>query len=103
MNLLTNLESLSLYLPEFMTVILILAVFLSESFPGYRHLTFKISVIGLIIIIFTMFIISPSNKLLFQGMIINDSFSYYFKYLIILSTLSVIIVSKNESLFIKLS
>ena len=97
MNLFTNLESLSLYLPELMAVFLILAIFLSESLPNYRHLTFNISIIGLLLIAFTMFVVPSSNKLLFQGMIVNDSFSYYFKYLIILSTFSVILVSKKDN------
>ena len=48
MPFLSNVESLSSYLPELMLVLSILCVFIMESIPSYRHLTFIATCVGLI-------------------------------------------------------
>ena len=48
MEFIGNIQSLSLYLPELMIVLSILCVFIMESIPQYRHLTFLSTCIGLI-------------------------------------------------------
>ena len=97
MTVLSNIQSLSSYLPELMIVLLILAVFLYESIEKYRYLVFYISCGGLIFASILLYFSNPSSNLLFDGMIINDSLSIYFKWILLLSTLSVIIVSNKDN------
>ena len=82
MEFLSNINSVSSYLPELMIVITILCVFIMESIPKYRPLTFAVSCIGLTITGILLFFSNPSLNLLFEGMLVNDSLSIYFKWLI---------------------
>ncbi len=97
MTVLSNIQSLSSYLPELMIVLLILAVFLYESIEKYRYLVFSISCGGLIFASILLYFSNPSSNLLFDGMLINDSLSIYFKWILLLSTLSVVIVSNKDN------
>ena len=96
MEFIGNIQSLSLYLPELMLVLSILCVFIMESIPKYRHLTFLSTCIGLIFSGVLLLFADASSSLLFEGMLINDSLSIYFKWLILLSTLSIVLVSKDD-------
>ena len=97
MSLLTNIESLSLYLPELIIILSILCVFIMESIPSYRSLTFISTCVGLIFAGILLLFSTPSTSLLFEGMLINDSLSIYFKWLVLLSTLSIVIISKDDN------
>ena len=97
MTVLSNIQSLSSYLPELMIVLLILAVFLYESIEKYRYLVFSISCGGLIFVSILLYFSNPSSNILFDGMLINDSLSIYFKWILLLSTLSVVIVSNKDN------
>lgn len=97
MEFLSNINSVTSYLPELMIVITILCVFIMESIPKYRSLTFASSCIGLISAGILLFFSNPSLNLLFEGMLVNDSLSIYFKWLILISTLSIIFVSKDDN------
>ncbi len=96
MEFLSNINSLSSYLPELIIVISILCVFIMESTSKYRHLTFITSCIGLTFSGILLLFSNPSLNLLFEGMLVNDSLSIYFKWLILISTLSIILVSKDD-------
>ena len=97
MEFLSNINSVTSYLPELMIVITILCVFIMESIPKYRSLTFASSCIGLTFAGILLFFSNPSLNLLFEGMLVNDSLSIYFKWLILTSTLSIILVSKDDN------
>ena len=94
---LSNIQSLTSYLPELMIVLLILAVFLYESIDKYRDLVFPITCGGLIFVSILLWFANPSNNVLFDGMIINDSLSVYFKWILLCSTLSIVVVSKKDN------
>ena len=93
----SNINSLSSYLPELMVVVTILAVILMESISKYRSLTFITTVVGLVFSGILLFIASSVDVALFQGMIVHDSFSLYFKWFILFSTLSIVLVSKDDN------
>ena len=97
MEFIGNIQSLSLYLPELMIVLSILCVFIMESIPQYRHLTFLSTCIGLIFSGILLLFSTPSISLLFEGMLINDSLSIYFKWLVLLSTLSIVLISRDDN------
>ena len=94
---LSNIQSLTSYLPELMIVLLILVVFLYESIDKYRDLVFPITCGGLIFVFILLCFSSPSSNILFDGMIINDSLSVYFKWILLCSTLSIVVVSKKDN------
>ena len=79
MNILSNIDSLPFYLPELMVVLTILSVFLMESIQKYRNLTFITTASGLIFSCILLFITSSIDGALFNGMIVHDSFSIFFK------------------------
>tara|TARA_B110000263_G_scaffold206438_1_gene187418 strand:- start:1120 stop:2571 length:1452 start_codon:yes stop_codon:yes gene_type:complete len=96
MEFVSNINSIASYLPELIIVLSILCVFIMESIPKYRSLTFLSSCIGLVFSGILLLFSTPSTSLLFEGMLINDSLSIYFKWLILLTTLSIILVSKDD-------
>ena len=97
MEYLSNINSLTSYLPELMIVLTILCVFIAESISAYRSLTYMISIGGLLFTGILLLFSHSSTSLLFEGMIINDSLSIFFKWLILLSTLSVVLISKEDN------
>ena len=96
MEYLSNINSLTSYLPELMIVVTILAVFIMESISSYRPLTYITTIVGLIFAGLLLMISSSSTNLLFEGMIINDSLAVFFKWLILLSTLSIVLISRDD-------
>ena len=95
--ILSNIQSLTSYLPELMIVILILAVFLYESIERYRGLVFSIACGGLVFVSILLWFSNPMSYSLFEGMIVNDSLSIYFKWILLCSTLSIVIVSNKDN------
>ena len=93
----SNIDSLFSYLPELMVLLTILSVFLMESISKYRSLTFVTTVIGLVFSALLLFVTNSVDIPLFQGMIVHDSFSIYFKWFILLSTLSIVLVSRDDN------
>ena len=92
---LSNIQSLTSYLPELMIVLLILVVFLYESIEKYRSLVFPVTCGGLIFVSILLYFSNSSSHGLFEGMIINDSLSIYFKWILLITTLSIVIISNK--------
>ena len=97
MEYLSNINSLTSYLPELMIVLTILCVFIAESISSYRSSTYMISIAGLLFTGILLLFSHSSISLLFEGMIINDSLSIFFKWLILISTLSIVLISKEDN------
>ena len=97
MEYLSNINSLTSYLPELMIVLTILCVFIAESISSYRSSTYMISISGLLFTGILLLFSHSSTSLLFEGMIINDSLSIFFKWLILISTLSIVLISKEDN------
>ena len=95
--ILSNIQSLTSYLPELMIVLLILTVFLYESIEKYRSLVFPVACGGLIFVSILLWFLNSSSYSLFEGMIVNDSLSIFFKWILLCSTLSIIIVSNKDN------
>ena len=92
----SNVQSLTSYLPELIVVLSILAVFITESVPTYGRVTFLVTCIGLIFSAIFLLWLPSVNGGLFEGMIVHDPFAIYFKWIILLSTLSIILVSRDD-------
>ena len=74
---LSNINSLTSYLPELMILVMILIVFLYESFKSYRQYIFTVLSAGMISVLILMYLYNPSGSLLFEGMLVNDSLSIF--------------------------
>ena len=94
---LSNINSLTSYLPELMILVMILIVFLYESFKSYRQYIFTVLSAGMVSVLILMYLYNPSSNLLFEGMLVNDSLSIFLKWILVISTFSVIIISKNDN------
>mgnify|MGYP001259643907 CR=1 FL=1 len=106
-----NLQSIQYFLPEILIAITSLFVILFDlvslkkiklSFTIFkREVSFNTSELlvgsALVCISILLYQMPLNGGHIFHGMLINDSFSYYFKWLILISTGSIILVSKYSN------
>jgi len=97
----SNINSLSSYLPELMILVMILVTFLYESIKSYRKYVFPLLCFGMISVSLLLYFSSPSQFRIFEGMLVNDSLSIFLKWVIIISTFSIILISKNDNSILK--
>ena len=90
----SNFLSLQYFLPELCLLIFTLLIFIFELIPSLKKHTYNLSIVGIIITIILLFQTHGENRPLFLGMITIDVFSHFFKYLFLLSTLFVIVISR---------
>ena len=89
-----NFTSLSYFLPELIIIATIMLVILSDLVPSLNKYSFYFSLIGIFLSSIMLYMMGWSDKKIFNDMIIDDSFSYYFKLILYLSTFSIVLVSK---------
>ena len=91
-----NFQSISYFLPELTIICTILFVIISDLINDLKKFTYYLAVFGLLCsgILLLLGGFNDVPKMLFNDMLIFDSFSFYFKSIILFSTLSIIIVSK---------
>ena len=89
-----NLQSISYFLPELILISAILFTIVSDLIPSVKKYSFYISLIGIFLSGLMLLMIGYSDKMIFNNMIIDDAFSYYFKFILLLSTFSIVLVSK---------
>ena len=88
-----NLSSISYFLPEFLIIITALFVIVFDLVSLKKSNDILIG-LGLVCIAFLLYQFPVNGGEIFNGMLINDSFSFYFKWLILISTSSIIVASK---------
>ena len=91
-----NFQSLSYFLPEITIVLTILFTIISDLVKDLKKYTHKLVLFGLGLTGVLLFLDSSTSvsKYLFNDMLIFDSISFYFKCIILLSTFSIVMVSK---------
>ena len=89
-----NLQSIPYFLPELILISAILFTIVSDLIPSVKKYSFYISLIGIFLSGLMLLMIGYSDKMIFNNMIIDDAFSYYFKLILLLSTFSIVLVSK---------
>ena len=89
-----NFQSISYFLPELLIVQLALSIIILDLLSLKKWVNVCIYV-GLSFITLLLYQFTPLNEsfTIFNNMLINDPFSYYFKWIILVSTFSIIIVS----------
>ncbi len=90
----SNLSSLIYFLPELFLVVIALFVFLSDLSNELKYYTFHFTVFGIIGAGFLLFLSQGYQMSLFMGMITLDPFSHFFKWLFLIATALVVIVSR---------
>ncbi|OUW63105.1 MAG: hypothetical protein CBD58_00645 [bacterium TMED198] len=93
--ILSNLNSLIWYLPELTLLLTSIAVLIFDLFGRLRPYNAYLPYVGLIRSGIFLFIMGPSYEILFEGMIVNDSFSYFFKCIFLVSAFMIILLSSN--------
>ena len=91
-----NFQSLSYFLPELLIIFTVLFVVISDLVNDLKKYTYYIALFGLTCSGLLVFLggYTPTPTTIFNDMLIFDSFSYYFKCIILFSTLSIILISK---------
>ena len=94
-----NFQSLSYFLPELTIVTTILFVIIADLIRDLKKYSYYLSVIGLLFSGLLLYLCGyeVNPKMIFNNMLIHDSFAYYFKCIILFSTSSIIIVSKYSN------
>ena len=78
-----NFQSLQHFLPELIIIITILFIIIADLIPSIKEYSFKITLFGMLATGFMMFLMKYSNKFIFNEMLIDDQFSFYFKCIIL--------------------
>ena len=89
-----NFQSLQYFLPETVLILTVLFVIISDLIPTIKEYSFKITLFGLSLTGLILFLLKYSNEYIFNDMLVDDQFSFYFKCIILLSTFSIILVSR---------
>ena len=86
-----NFQSISYFLPELLIVQLALSIIILDLLSLKKWVNVCIYV-GLSFITLLLYQFTPLNEsfTIFNNMLINDPFSYYFKWIILVSTFSII-------------
>jgi len=92
-----NFQSLQHFLPELILIFTILFVIVADLVPSFKQYSFKLTLFGLALVGIMMLVIGPGNKLIFESMLMDDVFSFYFKLIILFSTLSIILISNYSN------
>ena len=87
-----NLSSIPSFLPEFSIIIIALSILVFDLFGLKKHIKL-FSIIGFSFIGLLLLQSSSSGIFIFENMLVNDSLSYYFKWIILISTFSIFLVS----------
>jgi len=92
----SNLSSLSFYISELIIIVGILLVILLDVIPSCKKYTFHISLISILLAGLYVWKNFGATHSLFMGMICIDPFSHFFKIIFLLSTFSIILISRYE-------
>ena len=88
-----NFQSLQYFLPETVLIFTVLFVIVSDLIPSLKEYSFKIALFGISLSGITLFLLKYSNEYIFNSMLLDDQFSFYFKCIILFSTFSIVLVS----------
>ena len=92
----SNLSSLSFYIPELIIISAILLVIILDIIPACKKYTFYLSLGAILLAGLFLWQSYGESHALFMGMISIDPFSHFFKIIFLLSTFSIILISRYE-------
>ena len=92
----SNLSSLSYYIPELIIISAILLIIILDIIPSTKPYTFNLALASIIAAAFFLCQNYGESHSLFMGMIALDPFSHYFKYIFLFATFSIILISRFD-------
>ena len=92
----SNLSSLSYYIPELIIISAILLIIILDIIPSTKPYTFNLALASIIASAFFLCQNYGESHSLFMGMIALDPFSHYFKYIFLFATFSIILISRFD-------
>ena len=92
----SNLSSLSYYIPELIIISAILLIIILDIIPSTKPYTFNLALASIIASAFFLCQNHGETHSLFMGMIALDPFSHYFKYIFLVATFSIILISRYD-------
>jgi len=92
----SNLSSLSYYIPELIIISAILLIIILDIIPSTKPYTFNLALASIITSAFFLCQNYGESHSLFMGMITLDPFSHYFKYIFLFATFSIILISRFD-------
>ena len=92
----SNLSSLSFYITELIIISAILLVIVLDIIPVFKKYTFYLSLGAILLATLFLWKSYGESHALFMGMISIDPFSHFFKMIFLLSTFSIILISRYE-------
>jgi len=92
----SNLNSLSYYIPELIIISAILLIIILDIIPSTKPYTFNLALASIIASAFFLCQNYGESHSLFMGMIALDPFSHYFKYIFLFATFSIILISRFD-------
>ena len=90
----SNLSSLSYFIPELLITAIILVVIVVDLIPNKSSLKYPIVFIGLALVSVSLFPIATLKESLFMDLIVLDPFSSFFKWIFLITTFVILVVSK---------
>ena len=92
----SNLSSLSYYIPELIIISAILLIIILDIIPSTKSYTFNVALASIIASALFLCQSYGESHSLFMGMIALDPFSHYFKYIFLFATFSIILISRFD-------
>ena len=90
----SNYLSIAHYIPELILVLIILSVIIVDLVPNLKNFKFPITFLGLGFVALSLFLSHGEKASIFMDLIVVDPFSHFFKWIFIISTFSVILISR---------
>jgi NADH-quinone oxidoreductase subunit N len=93
----TNLSSLSFYLPELFLIGIILLSIIIELIPGCRKYNYFVVLAGLISVAIMLSWSSTESVSIFMGMSVSDPFAIFFKWIFVIATFYIVLISRADN------
>ena len=90
----SNLSSIAHYIPELILVVIILSVIIIDLVPTLKDLKFSITFVGLGFVALALYLSHGSKASIFMDLIVVDPFSHFFKWIFVVATFSILLVSR---------
>ena len=90
----SNLSSIAYYIPELILVVIILSVIIIDLVPTLKDLKFSITFVGLGFVALALYLSHGSKASIFMDLIVVDPFSHFFKWIFVVATFSILLVSR---------
>jgi NADH-quinone oxidoreductase subunit N len=90
----SNFSSISYYIPEIILVVMILSVIVIDLIPSLKDLKFTVTFTGLGFIVIALYLSQGVKASIFMDLIVVDPFSHFFKWIFVLATASILLISR---------